>query len=160
MSIDQPQHHFRAVAAPSTYIFFGGLEAFALFGTAYVAVHTRLTLVDVLTLLGFPTTLIVWVYAFRLEISNGVLSYRTLFRGTRSIALSSIASARTAITPQAPLGPFFRLTIYPSRDARTRPIVINMKVFSIEDVNRLIDILGPKFHGARHFSVFRRKSSR
>jgi hypothetical protein len=27
--------------------------------------------------------------------------------------------------------------------------VINMKVFSMKDIDRLIDILGPKFNGSR-----------
>ena len=101
-----------------------------------------------LSIVGLPTVFIVWVYAFRIDVSNDILQYRTLFRGTRSIDLSSIARARTAITPRAPLGPFYRLTIYPSSDAGAKPIVINMKVFSTKDIDRLIDIL-PKFKGSR-----------
>ena len=154
------QDGFRLAAAPSTYIFFGALEAFALFAVAFFALRTHLTGIDALSILGFPTVLIIWVYAFRLEVSNGVLKYRTLFRGTRSIALSAIASASPAITPRAPLGPFFRLTIYPSRDVHTKPIVINMKVFSIKDLDQLIDILGPRFKGSRPYSVVGRRSSR
>ena len=87
MSVDAYQHELRATAAPSTYIVFGALEAFALFAAVFFAVHTRLTWLDVLSILGFPTILIMWVYAFRLEVSNELLSYRTLFRGTRSIAV-------------------------------------------------------------------------
>jgi len=148
-SIDLYQHQLRATAAPSAYVVFGALEVFALFAVAFFALRTHLRWIDVLSIVALPTVLLVWVSAFRIEVSNGVLQYRTLFRGTRSIALSSIADARTAITPQAPLGPFFRLTICASSDAGAKPIVINMKVFSMKDIDRLIDILGPKFNGSR-----------
>jgi hypothetical protein len=159
MSIDQYQHSFRAVAAPATYLFFGVLAAFFLSVAVYVGVNAELGWTGAAVILGFPAFLIGWVCAFRLEISNGVLFYRTLLRGTRSIALSAIGRADTAIAPEAPFGPFFRLTIYPS-GGDTKPIVINMKVFSMHDIDRLIDILGAKFEGPRRYSVFRRRSAR
>jgi hypothetical protein len=43
------------------------------------------------------------------------------------------------------------LILHPSEEVNKSRIVINMKVFSREDVNTLLDILSPKLKGHRRF---------
>lgn len=93
---------------------------------------------------------------FKLEVSDGVSSYSSLFSRKRSIQLSAIENADTQFGPDAPFGPFYRLVVYPPSETEVRPIVINVKVFSKQDLNVLLDILGPKFKGHRRFSIFNR----
>ncbi len=65
--------------------------------------------------LGFPVVLLTWVHAFKLEVSDGVLSYSSLFSRKRPIQLSAIENADTQFGPDAPFGPFYRLVVYPHR---------------------------------------------
>jgi len=46
-----------------------------------------------------PAFLVVWISAFRLDVSSGILSYRTLFRDSRSLPISAIESADMTIAP-------------------------------------------------------------
>jgi hypothetical protein len=134
-----------------------GLLAIPAALAVFVTITTgRMEWKDAAKLMSLPAAWLLWVSAFRIDVSNGVLVYRSLFRGSRSLPLAAISRAQMAVTPAALFGPFFRLTIYPSAELHAKPIVINMKVFRREDLDRLVDILGPKFKGRRRYSVFER----
>jgi len=96
---------------------------------------------------------LVWIGAFKLELDYPVLRYRSLFGGTKEIALSDIRKAKIEIGTKDSFGPMFRLEIY-RQERGAKPIVVNMKVFSLKDLNYLMDVLGPVFQGKRRFSVF------
>jgi len=101
--------------------------------------------------------LLVWVAAFKLEVSDGLVSYRSLFGGVRRLRLDSIESADTRIDFANSFGPIYRLTIRPTRTVESKPIVINMKVFALSDLHRFMYILGPKLVGRRRVSMFGQK---
>ena len=166
MSVDVTQADVNARACAATYIVFSVIGATPLLINILFAVRAgrakALTvgpgLQILLTAIGFLLLLLIWVHAFKLQVRDGLLFYRTLFGGTRTIPLDEIASADIKFGPDAPFGPFYRLTVHPSPGANRHPIVINMKVFSKKDLNTLFDILGPKLKGGRRFSIFERKS--
>jgi hypothetical protein len=94
-----------------------------------------------------------WVGTIRIQYSAGLLSYRTLFTGTRSIPLSEIESAETKVISTSK-GSYIILLIHPRGEKGQKPIVIKIKLFSREDVRRLFDLLGSKFKGPRRIGVF------
>jgi hypothetical protein len=127
-------------AASSYFVFtliFGSLSIFAFlvgrrsthFGHAFI-----------ITISMFAIFL-AWLRAFRLEVRNGVLIYRSLFNGTRSIAISDIRGADTKVGASSSLGPFIQLVITPVQECAGKPIIINMKVFSRKDITKLHDLL-------------------
>jgi hypothetical protein len=69
-----------------------------------------------------------WVATFRICISGNILSYRSLFGGTRTIQLGEIESAEIKIGMKEKFGPFYKLILWPEASIGRRPIVINMKV--------------------------------
>ena len=84
---------------------------------------------------------VLWLSAFRLQVKDGMLSYRSLLNGVRSIALSDIGGVETRVRPSEPFGPFVQLVIIPSSQPPDRAIVVNMKVFSRKDIRSLYDVL-------------------
>ena len=94
--------------------------------------------------MGALCFVMLWTTSFKLNINDHELRYRTLFTGTRSIAVSEIAKAKAKVGVNDSFGPMYRLTVYPLRGSESRPIVINLKVFSREDLKQLFSILGPK----------------
>jgi len=142
----------RARSCASTYIVLGSFAGILLVCgfAAFLRTHDRnIVLVPLLA----TALLFSWISAFKIEVVNDVLTYRTLFGGRRSIALSLIKTAETDIGSFAALGPFYRLMLYPSDGSR--PIAINMKVFSRQDLHRVFEILGPKLT-KKKMSVFER----
>jgi hypothetical protein len=101
---------------------------------------------------------VAWLWSFQLAIVDDVLTYRTLFGGTRSIALPDIQVAKTAFTI-ARRGPFARLALQP-KDKTHDPLVINMKVFCSKDLQTLFDLLGPILQSRRTGLLRSRKTRR
>jgi hypothetical protein len=132
-----------ARSCPSTYIVFLSMFG-ALAGLGFAVGLRRHDWV------GFWVSLvplffsIAWIASFQLKIDDHALEYRSLFGGRKSIALLEIAKAEVKTGPENSFGPFYRLTIYPQHELRLRPIVINLKVFSREDLKQLYKILGDK----------------
>src|SRR4029077_1225303 len=85
-----------------------------------------------------------WVGTIRIQYSDGELSYRTLFSGTRSVPLGDIESAETKVIGTSK-GAYRLLLIYLRPEKAQKPMAINIKLFSKEDVGRIFDVLGPKF---------------
>ena len=146
-----------AHSCSSTYLVFGGMFVPVLLVAVYVAAfrkpHDWEMAAIVLSVLIF---IIIWIRFFRIVVSNGIIHYRSLFGGNKCLALGEIRKAEIKIGGEEAFGPFYRLILYPSEDVNKTRIVINMKVFSREDVNALLDILGPKLKGQRRLSIFER----
>lgn len=82
---------------------------------------------------------LVWVRSFRIELTPTEFRYRSLFGRSRAIAYDAIASARIQVGVLGPgdrLRPHYRLVITP-KDARSTPIVVNLKVFAFEPLKRV-----------------------
>jgi hypothetical protein len=78
-----------------------------------------------------------WIGCFKLVVSNKFISYRTLFTGTRSFALSEIESCDLAIGAESywdRFKPPIRLVIRPRQSTGKKPISVNLKVLSKSDV--------------------------
>jgi hypothetical protein len=114
---------------------------------------------DLLVVFVFPLFIFLmffWVSRFQILVSDSEFSYRSLFGGIRRLPLSQIASAKTEIGVGSSFGPFYRLVIT-AKDA-TPPLVINMKVFSQADLQKLFTILHDKVTGDTRLSVFSKNS--
>jgi hypothetical protein len=95
---------------------------------------------------------LLYLRSFRITIRGGVLSYRILFRGTRSIKLSDIRQARVDVkmltTPSR--RPPYALFIEPVPGTDARPFVINMKLLGRENFRTLFDLLKDKVVDEKH----------
>src|SRR5690349_2828693 len=95
---------------------------------------------------------VIWLRSIRLRVVDGELCYRTLL-GTRRINLLDIEKAETRLI-RTGKGSYRALVIYPREDKMQKPMRVNIKVFSREDLARLFDLLGPKFEGSRRIGVY------
>lgn len=102
------------------------------------------------------TYVIVWIAAFRLKVADGILSYRSLFGGVRSLGLDEIQLAEIKIDFERKFGPPLGLLITPRSGCQKPKILVNMKVFGKEDLHKLFDILGPALKGNRKLSILGR----
>jgi hypothetical protein len=93
----------------------------------------------VLTIIGATAALvIVWLRAFRIELSTTTLTYRSLTQA-RTIAIDQVEDVTLTVEPFASAaGPTVRLTVYLAGDRE--PLVINAKVFSREAIRRVEDL--------------------
>jgi hypothetical protein len=92
------------------------------------------------------------IRVYKIEISEDSVSYRSPLRGTRTVRYEDIVRVRASITINASTvptenraGPMYRLEIYPraTSDISGR-VVINMKIFRLEDIRVLLDVLRKK----------------
>lgn len=101
---------------------------------------------------GIGIGLVLWLRAIRLKIEDGELFYQTLFRA-RHIRVTDIEKVENRIIGTSK-GAYRALVIYPLPHARQRPIRINIKPFSREDLSRLFDLLSPVFKGPRNIGIY------
>ena len=95
--------------------------------------------------------LAIWLERFRLVVTSGVLTYRTLFK-RRSVRLEELGKAEIA-TFSTSKGDNQALLLYPSSPS-SATIKVNVKVFSRADITRLFDILGDKLHSPRELGIY------
>lgn len=136
-------------AARATYVVAGVLAAVLLL-LAVMAVAARPSDRSSWEAASFIAALVAlvlaWIRAFRIEFHDGVMRYRSLFGGSRPIRLTDIQSAEVEVgvkRARISFRPTFRLVV------RTRPgtgerreLVINLKVFSLPDVEALMRLCG------------------
>lgn len=131
-------------AATSTYVTFGVIWGTLALIAFIVSWKTSSSLAVFALLILVMVFCFTWIAAFKLVLANGVLSYRTLFGGTRSIPLSEIERAEGAIGYDKysdRLKPPIRLVIQPSSSSRQKAIHVNLKVLRRQDVLRVIKAL-------------------
>jgi len=88
---------------------------------------------------------IVWLRSFRLEVTAKELRYRSLFTGLRVIALDAIESSEIQIGVQEPrdrFRPLYRLVVKSREPADAKPLVVNVKVLSMNELRRVLLALG------------------
>jgi hypothetical protein len=148
-----PPNRLDARACTSTYVIFCGMFGF-LFALG-ILIGIRPGGDPTVTLASAAAFIlsILWVRAFHLVIADGVISYRSLFGRTRSISATNIGKAATELNLRSGFRPPMQLIIYPMNANEDRPIRINMKVFSREDLARVFDFLGPKLKSSRRISL-------
>lgn len=141
-----------ARAELSGYLIFGSLFlALTLFGL-YVAIRTPSHDWNFVYIpAGVGIFLLLWLRSIRLRVANGELSYK-VFLWTRRINLSDIEKAEARLIGTGK-GPYRALIIYPRAEKLQKPVRVNIKVFSREDLCQLFDLLGPKLQGPRRIGV-------
>ena len=97
----------RARACASTYTIFAIIAGIIVVPEVWLVLDRKSTLANLAIMVGLGIAVFVWIAAFKLEVQHGLLKYRTLFRGTRSIALSDIQRAEVTTGATEPMGPFF-----------------------------------------------------
>jgi hypothetical protein len=150
MSVKSSQDALRSGAARSTFVIFACMSLWIPPLFVFAALRTGNGWREAAWGLAAPAFLVLWVSAFKVDMSRGVLSYRTLFRGSRSLPISAIESAEWAMRSDAPFGPLVQLRLN-SENSGARPLVINAKVFARADLDRLIEILRPKVKGSKPY---------
>ena len=131
-------------ASVSTYVVFGLMWGALLAGLILIPRNPGYWGVVALSLLGF-TLSFAWIASLKLVIANEFMSYRTLFTGTRSFALSEIECSDLAIGYESVsehFKPPIRLVIRPHQSTGKKPINVNLKVLNKSDIARLMKILG------------------
>lgn len=142
-----------ARACASSYAILGSI-----FGLIFIASIVLATVpggdwkLALLTGAVFVLTML-WVATIRIQYSDGVLSYYTLFSGKRTVPLSEIDSAETKVISTGK-GSTIVLLVHLQGEKAQKPLAIKIKLFSKEDVGRLFDLLGPKFKGSRRIGVY------
>ncbi len=114
---------------------------------------------DLAVLILFPRfilSLFKWISGFQILVSDSEMSYRTLLGGIRTLSLSQIESVKTELGVGKLLGPFHRLVITPKHNVA--PIIINMKVFSRSDLEKLFALFGDRVVGKPRYSLITKKN--
>ena len=140
-------------AARSTYVIFtvfGGIPL-AVWMVAFIVRPPEFpTLVKVFGLfLSYFCFAYFFISRYRFELNDGVLSYRSLFQGTKVLRLDEIEKARLAIGDYSAgerSKPFYRLELF-ANDTSKKPIVINLKMFKKEEVQQILECLRTKMVG-------------
>ncbi len=131
--------------ARATYVVFGVLSALPIVvGIAPKAVGRPMLLEPLVIGLFVAFASLVWVRAFRIELTPREFRYRSLFGGARSFAYADIASARIQMGVRDrgdAFRPHYRLVVAP-RTIGKRPIVVNLKVFPLEPLREVCAALG------------------
>jgi hypothetical protein len=79
------------------------------------------------------------------ELTPAELRYRSLFGGLRTLPLGSIERCELRVgvhEPRDRFRPLYRLVVTPRAEARQAPIVINVKVLTMDGLKRAIAALG------------------
>lgn len=122
-------------ATPSSYIVLVGLLSISVLPWLAVAIQRGVIEFEALLLaIALPVSFAVWLAGFRLEISTGGISYRSLFGGVRSAQLSeieSITTSRVAPVSGIPLG----ITVCLRNGSA---FIINTKPFPAEAIELLM----------------------
>lgn len=133
-------------ACASTYVVFGVMFGALLVPSLVMAAWNPIFLNPAAVSLLALTLSFIWIASFKLVIAKWVISYRTLFTGTRSVALSEIERCDLEIgyeNGEDPIKPPIRLVIRPRESTGKKPISVNLKVLSKSDVLWLLKVLAP-----------------
>jgi hypothetical protein len=150
---DSSSFVLRAGMAPYVVVFvvFGILVGLVL-APGFQGRPMALTSGQTILLQGWPATCVIALFpvafasvffaglrAYRVEVREDRLLYRTLVGGTKSIAFAEIAHARFRIGRRTRRGePFVRLELDPEPGSRAPSLRINLKVLSRADMNKLL----------------------
>lgn len=128
-------------AAPTTYIVTGCVFGPLLLLYVFLAITKGIGSAWWIVLLLAAVLSFAWLWTafFRVSFRENVVTFRSLFRGTRSMPISMIKDIRT----ETHLGghrPVFSLVVIPKAPG-AEALVINMKVFRLAELRELIRIL-------------------
>ena len=127
-----------------TYIVFAALGSIPLLVQLAVIGHHRIDVPLLACNVGLLLLLLAWVFAHRLVLRDGIVRYRTLFRGVTVVPVSSISDVSLRIGVFSYIDRFRPTVRIEVRwvDTSTRLLVINARVFKRKEVDRLLDVIG------------------
>jgi hypothetical protein len=132
-------------ACASTYVVFGLMFGVTLVAGLALTSKSPAGLLSVVALNLLALALsFAWIAAFKLVVANKFISYRTLFTGTRSLALSEIEGCDLALGFKRywdRFKPPIRLVIQPQQSTGKKAISVNLKVLRRSDVLWLLKVL-------------------
>ena len=145
---------FTARACASAYAVFVGVWVLPFSFFLYSALHGAkgAWLIAVLCA-SLLISFLLWLRSFRILILDTTISYRTLFGEILTLSLNQIEKAEIKVNTAEKFAPVWQLILWPVPISQKKPIVINMKVFSQTDLNRVFDALGPKLKTTPRFSL-------
>ena len=97
--------------------------------------------------LGLVILAFLWFKSYHIEISNGILKYRSPFSKIKQIPLNDIEEAGInigVIEKKDVNRAFIRLVLLPKSTSQVKGFYINLKVFEKNGVKQLLDILPMK----------------
>ena len=96
-----------------------------------------------------------WLGAYQLRLSESLIEYWSLFGGYRALITDEIQQARIRIgwfSYWDRYKPTMRLELLSACPNNKRDVIVNLKVFRQEDIDRVFDWLGPKLEDAGELS--------
>ena len=97
--------------------------------------------------LMLPALIFFWLRTIKLTLTDDSITYRTLFRGTSSLGCFEIGKVEVQIgygKSTSGFSPPFRMHFVPKPFVKKRPIVVNMYVFSREDLAQIREFVKSK----------------
>jgi hypothetical protein len=132
-------------AARSTYIGFGVIVGFMLVLTLLPLITVGgISLKMLSVVLGAGLFVFGWIRAFKVTVDQTHITYRTLLAGTRTIAIADIQKARVVVGDyyrRSRTEPYMILDLEPRPELHQKAMKINIKVFRLDDVRRLVGVV-------------------
>lgn len=119
---------------------------YAVFGTIWgglsipflIAARTEPSFLSLaIVALGTGGGFFLWLSRYRLEVNDGILIYRTLFTGCRSLPVKDIARLKAVSgyeSTKDDTKPYFRVVVEPRAGTPHEELSINLNVFKREDL--------------------------
>ena len=140
-------------AAGSAYVVSGVIVGLPLFGYLLLPVLGKPLLWEPICILLCAAMLaLVWLRSFKVTLHDGKVAYKTLFSTTSYLEYSEIATAKiesSVSTGEGRYGATVRLVVQPVPSSGKKPLIINAKVFSREDIRHLLSKLNPEISDKR-----------
>jgi hypothetical protein len=150
------QIRLNARAAISTHIVFTAIFVCMGLPVSFAARSDPGAFKIAVALLAAYVFVLVWIGRFQIILTDQTLVYKSLFGGTRRVAIEDIQSIRTQIRPRARFGPVYQLVVLlASRTGGEERLIINMKVFERRDIQRLLQSLREKTEGDARLDLIR-----
>lgn len=135
-------------ATPSSYLVLGAIFGFLTLLAGLAASSDRGMMPALLVCALVWILVYAWLSRLRIIVSTESFSYRTLFGGAYEYRFSEIQkiSVESGVREYSDrFKPFVRLVVTPTEEFRSRPLYVNLKVFSHNDLKLLYGALREAF---------------
>jgi len=129
-------------AATSSYVVFSVLLGIPIAILIAATIRNPAAWPGVAILAALLAAILLWLRSLRIELTAEHLVYRTLFGGTCTLRRVDILRARIQIGGPGRTAPPFRLVVEARPETREGALVINLKPFARDELDRLFAELG------------------